>query len=318
MVIDELNPMAASAVAGGIFNPLLPKHHKIAYNAENIYPMLNGYYRDFGEWLGERVLFEQPIHYILSSNAEQNDWSALAYSSHIGHWVDVNTDRFSNQFRLQHGYLKINHSGWVDTKKLTGLCREKLMSLGALRNEKLDHNALVIAPNEINYKDIKASNIIFCEGTGIQNNGLVKDIQLKPAKGEILLLRTGFNMDCIAMQGVFMLPAGDGLYRVGSNFSWDVLDNVPTEEGKAEILHKLAIFYKGDFEIVEHYAGVRPSSSDRRPIIGRIQPYENCYVMNGLGSKGVALAPYYGRMLMNHILSGEPIDKEVDTNRKLK
>lgn len=314
VMIDD-NTNAASDIGAGIFNPLLPKHHKIAYHAEDIYPGLCEYYKTFETWLGDKILFEHPINYILPSNSEQNDWSALAYSSHLDYWVEVRTEKINSNFRAPHGYLKIKHSGWVDSKKLTALCKEKLRLQDAFINEKFDYDLLQINAGNVQYKDVSAKHIIFCEGNHIVNNSINQNIQLKPAKGELLIIKTDFTVDYIASQGVFMLPLGDGLYKVGSNFSWDPLDNAPTEVGKQEILSKLAVFFKGDYEIVDHYAGVRPSSMDRRPILGKMKPHDHCYIFNGLGSKGVALAPYYSQMLIDHILSGAIIDREVDSQR---
>ncbi len=317
-MIDDHNPHSASNIAAGIYNPLLPRHHKIAYNAEKIYPMIAAYYKELEAYLGEKILFEQSIHYVIESNTELNDWGALAYHSHLSHWIEVQDAKMPSVFKAPFGFLKIKHSGWVDAKKLIGLFKEKLNKQEALRNEVFDYAALEISENEISYKNIKAKNIIFCDGCNIINNTFNGNIQLKPAKGEILIIKTEMAIDFIAQQGVFMVPLGENLYKVGSTFSWDELDEKPTEGGKKEILKKLNNFFRGDFEIVDHYAGVRPSSGDRRPILGKIKPHENVFIFNGLGSKGVALAPYYSTLLVNNLLNGEVIEREVNAERLTK
>jgi glycine/D-amino acid oxidase-like deaminating enzyme len=35
-------------------------------------------------------------------------------------------------------------------------------------------------------------------------------------------------------------------------------------------------------------------------------------ILNGLGSKGVLRAPFFSRMLVEHVLDGTPIEAEVD------
>lgn len=47
------------------------------------------------------------------------------------------------------------------------------------------------------------------------------------------------------------------------------------------------------YNVVEHKAGVRPSVSDRRPVLGPCKDYEQLVVFNGLGTKGVSLAPFF-------------------------
>jgi glycine oxidase len=66
-------------------------------------------------------------------------------------------------------------------------------------------------------------------------------------------------------------------------------------------------------EVLEQASGVRPTSRDRRPILGRTAPHEA--VFNGLGSRGVLLAPWCARHLAAHLFDGAPLDPEVDAAR---
>src|SRR5690606_20804408 len=104
-------------------------------------------------------------------------------------------------------------------------------------------------------------------------------------------------------------------YKVGSNFQWNDLDYTTTEAAKNEIIQKLTKWYKGPFEIIGQVAGIRPSSLDRRPILGQLNFHPKAYILNGLGSKGVALSPYYSKMLMDFITDQERIDADVDVKR---
>ena len=314
-MIDENSPSAASNIAAGIYNPLLPKHHKVAFQAELIYPIIESYYLELEQYLGETVHFKQPIHYYIETQAELNDWSAYAYNSNLSHWIEVHTSRSDYQFKANNGFLKIKHSGWADSKKMTAAIKAKLALEGALTNASFDYSELSITDTEINYKGIKAKHIVFCEGCDLINNTINTNLELKPAKGEILIIKTELDIDYIAQQAVYMVPLGNQLYKVGSTFSWDVLDETPTEAGKKEICFKLEKFFKGNYDVVDHYAGVRPSSGDRRPILGALKPYNNAFVFNGLGSKGVALAPYYSSLMTHHLINGIPLDKEISTER---
>ena len=42
---------------------------------------------------------------------------------------------------------------------------------------------------------------------------------------------------------------------------------------------------------------------------------KNLFIFNGLGSKGVLLAPFYANQLVNHIFEAAPIDDEVNVER---
>lgn len=314
MIISNSALPSSSGVAGGIYNPILPKHRKTAYNAALIYKIILQYYRDAETFLNAPFLQKEGIRYILQSQAEQNDWSAAAGDPTLSEWISVN-DAPLLHLEAPYGYMDIMHSGWVQSNAFTEAVSSHMRNINAFTDAPFDYNALEIADDCITYGDIKARNIIFCEGNGAAQNPFIKQKFLNPAKGEILLVKTGFDIDYIATQGVFMLPQGDGAYRVGSTFTWDPLDNIPTETAKAEILHKWRFFYKGDYELIGHVAGVRPSSNDRRPVLGKIKPYNNVYIFNGLGAKGVALAPYYGQMLLKNIFENGVIDREADMAR---
>ena len=67
--------------------------------------------------------------------------------------------------------------------------------------------------------------------------------------------------------------------------------------------------------MVQHEAGVRPSSNDRRPILGAHPQQKNIYIFNGLGAKGVMLAPYFAQQLGANITAGKAIDKEASVER---
>ncbi len=314
-MIDEDSDHAASSIAAGIFNPLLPRHRKVAYNANLIYPMITPYYKEFETYLGQQILFEQPIQYFIETNSDLNDWSAMAYSTHLSHWIEVHNTRVPYEFKAPNGFLKIKHSGWVDAKLMGSLMKKKLQVANCFTNARFDYEMLNISDTEINYQHLKAKSVIFCEGKEVKENSWNKNISLKPAKGEILIIKTNLEINYIAQQGVFMAPLGNNLFKVGSTFSWDELDEIPTEAGRKEIIYKFEKFFRGEYEVVDHYAGVRPSSGDRRPILGPLQPYSNAFVLNGLGSKGVALAPYYSELLTQFLLKGDTIEKEVNTSR---
>ncbi len=72
---------------------------------------------------------------------------------------------------------------------------------------------------------------------------------------------------------------------------------------------------KIDFEIVNHQAGIRPTVNDRRPLMGLHPQHPTLAVFNGLGTKGVMLAPYFAYQLYSFLELNKPLDVEVDIKR---
>ena len=122
-------------------------------------------------------------------------------------------------------------------------------------------------------------------------------------------------MDAIIKASVFVLPLGNDLYKVGATYSWEDKTNLPTEEGKKQLLDKIKEVLQCDFEIVEHLAGIRPTVADRKPLVGTHPKYPNLHVLNGLGTRGVMIGPDMAKQLFENIELEKPIDSAADIMR---
>jgi len=60
---------------------------------------------------------------------------------------------------------------------------------------------------------------------------------------------------------------------------------------------------------------MRPTTPDRKPILGVHPQHAQAVVFNGLGTKGVSLAPYFSGVLAEALENDAPINKEVDIDR---
>jgi len=54
---------------------------------------------------------------------------------------------------------------------------------------------------------------------------------------------------------------------------------------------------------------------ERRPFVGFHPLYPSVGILNGMGTKGCSLAPYFSQQLVNHISSQLPIHPEADIKR---
>ena len=139
---------------------------------------------------------------------------------------------------------------------------------------------------------------------------------LNGTKGEVLTIKApDLKLKAAIKSSVFIIPVGNDCYTVGSTYNWDDKSNKPTAAGKDELLSKLKTFITCDFEVVKHVAGIRPTVKDRRPLVGRHSEHQNLYVLNGLGTRGVMIAPYVAQQLFQFIGAKRPLDPEIDCNR---
>jgi len=161
-------------------------------------------------------------------------------------------------------------------------------------------------------KQITTENIVFCEGPRATDNPLFAWLPFRLAKGELLTIKAPeLDVDFVINRGMFVLPLGNDLYKVGSTFNWEDLTTKPTQEAREELVNKLERVIRVPYEIVNQTAGVRPTIAGRRPFLGAHPQLRNTWIFNGLGARGVAQAPFFARHLSSHQEQGTELWPEV-------
>jgi len=56
-----------------------------------------------------------------------------------------------------------------------------------------------------------------------------------------------------------------------------------------------------DYEIIDHLAGIRPATKYRRPLVGEHPTIKGLYLLNGLGTKGISIAPWFSHQVIEAI-----------------
>jgi glycine oxidase len=135
------------------------------------------------------------------------------------------------------------------------------------------------------------------------------DLPVEPVKGEMLRLKLpGANVTHDFTHGMI------SLYRRGEDEVWVGvtrercgLDERPTEDGKRMLLEGAARIMPAVREatLVAHLAALRPATPTGLPVIGRAQNWNNVFVANGGGIKGVLLSAGIGVAIRDLVLSGE-------------
>ena len=217
--------------------------------------------------------------------------------------------------RAPFGYGEVKFTGRVDTKLLLEAYRNDLKSKDLFIEETFEYSSLDVT-NVVQYKEVIAKKLIFAEGFGMKQNPFFNTLPLEGTKGELLVIHApDLKLDVILKSSVFIIPIGDEQYLVGSTYTWNDYSNTPTESAKNEILEKLQNVISCSFKVVHQRAGIRPTVTDRRPLVGQHKAHKNLYLMNGLGSRGVLIAPTVARDLIAHIEDGVPLPKEIDIER---
>ena len=111
------------------------------------------------------------------------------------------------------------------------------------------------------------------------------------------------------------MPIGNDLYKVGATFNWEDKTNESTAEGREELVKKLESFLQCEYEIVDQSAGIRPTVIDRRPMIGVHPEHKHLAILNGLGTRGVMLAPLMAKNLYGLLENDDHLENEISIDR---
>jgi len=310
LVIDSANPNSASRVAAGLFNPLTFKRLNFAWNAVDALPLMKTAYGRIEENIGKTCYFNIPIRRYFPDD-ESHEAFLIKQDLPLYEPILGETDD-----RNEHGSGIVHRGGYVDLKVMLPGFRSWLESKGWFAEETIEDHEIEATPRGVRAGQYTANHLIFCRGVRDVQSPFWNHIPLKPAKGEVLVIKAPeLSQDTVHNNGKFVLPIGDSQFRTGSTYTWDQLDEIPTESGKEEILSKFAELHPAPVEVVEHVAGIRPTVKDRRPLVGTHSHEKHFSILNGLGTRGVMIGPWCAVQLADYLLEGGELNREIDVDR---
>jgi glycine oxidase len=317
ILVYENYSQNSSTIAGGLYNPVILKRFSEVWKSQEQIDLVNHFYADLETKLQVKLDFKIPIFRKLFSVEEQNNWFVASDKPNLAPFLATKLNHTSYKgITSPFGYGEVMQSGYVDTALLLNYYHEFLSKSDALIKETFDYYALEVTRDFVIYNNEKFKHVIFAEGYGIHANPYFSLLPLDGTKGELLIIKApDLKLDVIIKSSVFLLPLGNDLYKVGATYNWDDKTPTPTEEGKQELLSHLKELLHCDFEVVDHLAGVRPTVKDRRPMVGTHPNYSNLHLLNGLGTRGVMLAPAMAKVLFNFIENEVPLEPAVDIKR---
>lgn len=307
----------SSVIAGGMYNPVVLKRYSEVWKAKEQLEISMPLYHNIQDRLKQQFIHELPVYRKFASIEEQNNWFIAADKPSLAPFLSTQIKKIKlDAIDAPFGFGEVFGSGYLDTKLLKEIYAKELETLELLSNEHFDYDQLVPKLDTVNYKGLAYKNIVFADGFGLHSNPYFNNLPLDGTKGELLIIKSpDLKIDFILKSSVFIMPIGNAMYKVGATYNWADKTDAITEEGKQELITELKQLIDCDFEIVHHFAGVRPTVRDRRPLVGQHFKYKNMYVLNGLGTRGVMFGPFLADALYNSIYNNIPLDKEININR---
>jgi len=316
LVIDNHLANAASRVAAGIINPVTGRRIVKTWMIDELLEFIVPAYQHLGKQLG--------IHSISACRLvdfHSSPQMKLAFDDRIREGADflsrpLNQDQYREQFRYAFGFGEVNPVYLVNLKDILAAWRKQLEQRNLLIEENFSVKDMEREENRIRYRNITAEKIIFCDGILSASNPYFSNLPFALNKGEALLIETDqLPTGIIFKKGMMLTPVEKDRYWLGSSYLWDYRDDQPSDPFRKQAEGLLAQWLVNPYKVVDHFAAIRPANLERRPFAGMHPIYKPVGILNGMGTKGCSLAPYFAKCLAEHLCRGTRLPAGADIQR---
>lgn len=309
-LVDDQAPASASRVAAGLFNVITGRFGAKSWQAELLLQELRAFFAE-PAWsdIGE-LLHYTPIYRPFREAGEYNKWSGRSVDPQFAELVDFRpVPRWEDRIHNPLGGIDILPCGWAETGRLIDSLQDRLIKDHGLQRTSgvFAYDQLVLAEKKWSSPQGRAifDQIVFAEGYRMRDNPWLQDIEIRPNKGETLLLHIpDLQLRTVLSRKIYLIPQGEDRYLCGSTYRNQFEHSHPTAAGRTEILSHLDKAIKVPYTVLDQWAGVRPTTPNRRPIVGQHPHWPGVYVLGGFGTKGMLLGPWSSRLLTELMLEG--------------
>lgn len=320
-MFQQHSAKSASRVAAGLFNVITGKFSAKTWQADEFLHTLNAFF--------ERPAFaplRQHIAYSLiyrpfNDLFEANEWTTKTADQRFRHLVQVAAQPIlPHQIHNPHGGLMIQPCGWLHVGPFLDELAQVLSQQFAFRliptafiYDSLDPETGIVTGEAAGTYDL----IVFAEGVGSLSNPWFGYVPIQPLKGQVLEVDIpDFAPPFILSKKVFAICKAEGHFTVGSTYEKQFTHLEPTPEGIAEITGHLQAWLRAPFTVQSARASVRPTTPNRKPVLGPHPQFPRLWIQNGMGTKGVLQAPWAARLAAEILLGADKsLPAEVDVKR---
>ncbi|MCL1669941.1 FAD-binding oxidoreductase [Elizabethkingia ursingii] len=304
---------AASHISAGVCNPVVLKRYNKIWNDEAQMDYLPIIFDEIKEYLHKNYLIQENVVRVFHDEGEHKLWLKKAAQEKFEGYLDSDIQQLSS-VENPFGVGRVKNSCRLDVRNFFADFFNFLEEKNALIKERFNYDKLSTDKNS--YNNYTFDKIIFAEGTGIKDNPYFCEIPVKPNKGHRFSLRLEKDTEAFVIKKKhFLFRFSGDEYYYGGTYDRDSQTNEIEDKAVEELKKGLEEVYKNSYQIDEVSTAFRATVADRRPIIGCHDIYENLYIFNGLGARGVLNGSYFSKQLFDFIEHGIEFHEEVDVKR---
>lgn len=215
------------------------------------------------------------------------------------------------------GAMLANDAGSVNVQRLTRALATAAAGRGALVLEYTPALGVVAGGGRVTGVrlpdgTLPAAQVVLATGAWTTRFGLElgQPLPTVPVKGQMLAIGglTQAPHHVIGGAGGFLVPRTDGTVAVGATEEEAGFNTRVTPAGLRALVGLVEALGPGLLggEVIATWAGLRPGTPDREPIVGLVPGYDNLWVASGHYRTGVQLAIGTAEVLVASLLAGAP------------
>jgi glycine/D-amino acid oxidase-like deaminating enzyme len=315
-IVDEGSGSTSSRQAAGLINPITGRRFVKSWMIDELLPHAQEFYQDLNKVFGTNFYKETKQYKVLQNLEQVNDFNVRLNDEYYSKYLKVLKKQANESFTSEFSTGLVVPIIQINIPEMQDALLAYFKHEAKVYEEYFDFDQLTTINNTFIYKEIQANKIIFAEGCKLRNNPYFNHLPIRFAKGEALIIKSdGLNLDGILNSKANLTPMGDGTYYVGATYDWSDDEQKATVSKRSYLIGNLEKSITSSFEIIDQIVGIRPTVVDRRPLIGEHATHKGMYVFNGMGAKGLSLAPYFASQLIANIEEGIPLHPEVAISR---
>lgn len=169
---------------------------------------------------------------------------------------------------------------------------------------------------------IQADEILFAIGRATVNSGYWNWLPLHLIKGQVATFSTGDEplsfSHSISSLGYMARNGSANTFVQGSTYEHDFEHVKPDKEGEQYLrkrMRRTLPQLEEKVTTVDQWAGVRTSTPNRKPVLGRHPGHRSMHIFTGLGSKGLLYSKFLANHYVDHLTDGTGLLPDVDIAR---
>ncbi len=317
LVLDAGKSNTASRVASGVINPVTGRQVVTTWLANELLPFAEKNYNHLGNLIEIEVLrrtgilaFPPSEQMLEAYQLKMKDEPAYIHSVY-------NVGQYASFFEFGFNAVKIDPAYHIDLSALLSGWRTFLEQKGAFREVSFDPEKMKLEAVGLQYNGEAFDTVVYCDGQAGFQSPYWQGLPFSFNKGEALVAQIpDLPPGNIYKFGITTLvPWKEGLWWMGSTYDNRYTDEGPTISFRQKMELFLQQTLKVPYRITDHLAAIRPATIDRRPFVGRHPHNPQLAIFNGMGTKGVSLAPWLGEQMANFLLGQGSIEPFADILR---